>query len=81
LFTASSGVFYTAGAAPAMSMTPQSHTKIQYRGYLGIVFGTSGLIDTIGTKIGDFKVEYLRKFEAICKKVSGAQVGLIDEKN
>jgi hypothetical protein len=40
--------------------------------------------DTTGAKIGDFIVEYLRKFEAICKKdltrESGAQVGLFDEK-
>jgi hypothetical protein len=37
-----------------------------------------------GAKIGDFKVEYLREFEAICKKAltreSGAQAGLFDEK-
>jgi hypothetical protein len=46
--------------------------------------GTSGEIETTGAKIGDFKVEYLRQFEAICKKAltreSGAQVGLFDEK-
>jgi hypothetical protein len=35
-------------------------------------------------KIGDFKVEYLREFEALGKRAltreSGAQVGLFDEK-
>jgi hypothetical protein len=50
--------------------------KILYRGYLRIVFGMSGVIDTAQAKIGDFKVEYLREFQAICKKtlnrVSGA---------
>jgi hypothetical protein len=40
----------------------------KYRGYLRIIFGISGVIYTIGAKIGDFKVEYLRKFEAICKR-------------
>jgi hypothetical protein len=48
-------------------------------------YQTSGVIDTAGDKIGDFKVEYLREFEAICKKgftrESGARVGLFDEKN
>jgi hypothetical protein len=61
-----------------------NHTK-KYRGYLRIIFGTGGVIDTAGAKIGDFKVEYLREFEAICKKAltreSGAQVGLFDEIN
>jgi hypothetical protein len=41
--------------------------------------------DTACAKIGDFIVEHLREFEAICKKAltrsSGAQVGLIYEKN
>jgi hypothetical protein len=50
-----------------------------------MVCGTSSVIDTASAKIGDFKVEYLREFEAICKKAltceSGAQVGLFDEKN
>jgi hypothetical protein len=49
-------------------------------GYLSIAFCTSDVI----AEIGDFKVEYLREFEAICKKAltreSGAQVGLFDEK-
>jgi hypothetical protein len=57
----------------------------KYRGYLKIVFGKSGIIDTAGAKIDDFKVEYLREFEAIYKKAlireSGAQVGLFDKKN
>jgi hypothetical protein len=39
---------------------------------------------TAGAKIGDLKVEYLREFEAICKKAltreSGAQVGLFEGK-
>jgi hypothetical protein len=41
--------------------------------------------DTPCSKVGDFKVEYLREFEAICKKAltreSGAEVGLFDKKN
>jgi hypothetical protein len=41
-----------------------------------IVFGTSGVIDTAEAKISDFKVEYFREFQAICKKaltrISGA---------
>jgi hypothetical protein len=37
-------------------------------GYLRISFGSSGVIDTAGAKIGDFIVEYLCEFEAICKK-------------
>jgi hypothetical protein len=53
-------------------------------GYLRIVFGTNGVIDTAGAKMGDLKVEHLREFEAICKKAltreSRAQVGLFDEK-
>jgi hypothetical protein len=57
----------------------------KYRGYLRILFGSSFVIDTAGAKIGDFIVEYLREFEAICKKAltreSEAQVGLFDEKN
>jgi hypothetical protein len=38
-----------------------------------MVFGHSGVIDTAVHKIGEFVVEYLRKFEAIFKKtcVSG----------
>jgi hypothetical protein len=50
-----------------------------------IIFGSSGVNDSAGAKIGDFLVEYLGEFEAICKKastrLSGAQVGLFDEKN
>jgi hypothetical protein len=45
----------------------------------------SGVIDTTDHKKIDFIVEYLRKFEAICKKAlargSGAQMELFDEKN
>jgi hypothetical protein len=37
-------------------------------GYLRIVFGLRGVIDTADAKIGYFKVEYLREFEDICKK-------------
>jgi hypothetical protein len=44
----------------------KSYTK--YRGYQRIVLGHSGIIDTAVAKIGDFIVEYLRKFAAICKK-------------
>jgi hypothetical protein len=40
----------------------------KYRGYLRIIFGSSGVIETAGAKIGDFIVEYLREFEAICKE-------------
>jgi hypothetical protein len=40
--------------------------------------GSSSVIDTAGAKIGDFKVEYLREFEVICKMAltseSGAKV-------
>jgi hypothetical protein len=43
-----------------------NHKK--YMGYLRIVFGLGGVIDTAKAKIGDFKVEYLREFQAICKK-------------
>jgi hypothetical protein len=39
----------------------------------------------LNTKKVDFIVEYLREYEAICKKalthVSGAQMELLDEKN
>jgi hypothetical protein len=56
----------------------------KYMGYLRIVFSTSGVIDTAGVKFGDFKVEYLREFEAICEKAltrgSRAQVGLFNGK-
>jgi hypothetical protein len=31
-----------------------------------IIFGSSGVIDTAGAKIGNFIVENLREFEAIC---------------
>jgi hypothetical protein len=45
----------------------------------------SGVIDTADLKKVDFIVEYLREYEAICKKaltrVSGAQMELFDEKN
>jgi hypothetical protein len=45
-------------------------------GYLRIVFCPSGVIVTAEAKIGNFIVEYLLEFEAICKKaltrVSGA---------
>jgi hypothetical protein len=34
-----------------------------------IVFSHRGGIDTAEAKIGDFKVEYLCEFEAICKNV------------
>jgi hypothetical protein len=40
----------------------------KYRGYLRICWGYSGVIDSAGAKIGDFIVEYLREFKAICKK-------------
>jgi hypothetical protein len=53
----------------------------KYRDYLRIVIDTSGVTDTAGAKIGDFKVVYLREFEVICKKAStresGAQMGLV----
>jgi hypothetical protein len=53
-------------------------------GYLRIIFGSSGVIDTTGAKIGDFIVEYLCKFEAICKmaltRYSGAPEELFDDK-
>jgi hypothetical protein len=45
----------------------------------------SGVIDTADHKKVDFIVEYLREYEAICKKVltrgSRAQMELFDEKN
>jgi hypothetical protein len=45
----------------------------------------SDVIDTADHKKIDFIVEYLREFEAICKKAlargSGAQMELFDEKN
>jgi hypothetical protein len=48
----------------------------KYRGYIRIVFGFSGVIDTAEAKIEVLKVEYLRELQAICKKaltrVSGA---------
>jgi hypothetical protein len=51
-------------------------------GYLRIIFVSSGVIDTAAAKIGDFIVEHLREFEALCKKAltrsSGAQLGLFD---
>jgi hypothetical protein len=54
----------------------------KYRGYLRIIFGFSGVISAAS---GDFIVENLREFEAICKNAlthkSRAQVGLFDEKN
>jgi hypothetical protein len=57
----------------------------KYRGYLRIIFVSSGVIDTTAAKIGDFILEHLREFEAICKKALtrslGAQLGLFDEKN
>jgi hypothetical protein len=57
----------------------------KYRGYSRIVFGLNGFIDTTQVKIGDFKVEYLCEFQAICKKaltrVSGSKGKLFDEKN
>jgi hypothetical protein len=37
-------------------------------GYLWIVFCDTGVIDTAEVKIGDFKVKYLREFQAIYKK-------------
>jgi hypothetical protein len=56
----------------------------KYRGYLRIFFGHSGVIDTAEAKVGDFKVEYLREFHAICKKAltrgSGVLEKLFDEK-
>jgi hypothetical protein len=60
----------------------QSHNKC--RGYLRIVFGHIGVIDTAEAKISDFIVKYFREFEVICKKaltcVSGAKEKLFDEK-
>jgi hypothetical protein len=55
----------------------------KYRGYLRIIFGTSGVIDTAGAKIGDFKFEYLCKYKAICKKALTRESGvrLFNEKN
>jgi hypothetical protein len=45
----------------------------------------SGVIDTADHQNIDFIVEYLREFEAICKKAlahgSGAHIELFDEKN
>jgi hypothetical protein len=38
-------------------------------GYLRVIFGTAG------AKIGDFKVEYLREFDAICKKALTRESG------
>jgi hypothetical protein len=45
-----------------------NHAHKKYRGYLRIIFGTRGVVDTAGAKIGDLKVEYLREFEAICNQ-------------
>jgi hypothetical protein len=46
-----------------------NHTK-----NIGVIY--RGVIDTAQAKIGDFKIEYLFEFEAICKKaltrISGA---------
>jgi hypothetical protein len=45
----------------------------------------SGVIDTAHQKKVDFLVEYLREYEAICKKAltrgSGAQMEFFDGKN
>jgi alpha-glucosidase (family GH31 glycosyl hydrolase) len=38
-------------------------------------FGSSGVIDTAGAKIDDFKVEYLPEFKAICKKAITLEPG------
>jgi hypothetical protein len=49
-----------------LSFSYNNHKK--YKGYLRIIFGMSGVIDTPEAKIGDFIVDYLREFEVTCKK-------------
>jgi hypothetical protein len=46
----------------------KNYTK-KYGGYLRTIFGTSSVIATAGAKIGDFKVKYLREYEAISKRL------------
>jgi hypothetical protein len=41
------------------------HNIYCYGGFLEIIFGHSGVIDTAVTKIVDFVVDFLREFESI----------------
>jgi hypothetical protein len=61
---------------------PLAITITHKKEVIGLFFCTSCANDTAGAKIGDFKVKYLREFEAICKKAltHGVQVGLFDGK-
>jgi hypothetical protein len=58
--------------------------RIQLKCY-GSATIASGVIDTADHKKIDFIVEYLREYEAVCKKAltrgSRAQMELFDEKN
>jgi hypothetical protein len=50
-------------------MTPAGAEDLEFaRLWLPLKGISSGVNDTAGAKIGDFIVEYLHKFEAICKK-------------
>jgi hypothetical protein len=44
-----------------------------------IVFDLSYVIDNTEAKIGDFKIEYLREFQAVCKKSLTREPGGLGE--
>jgi hypothetical protein len=46
-----------------------SHTIQVLGGCLDLIFGFSGVNDTTETDFGDFRIDYLGKYDAICKTV------------